>query len=235
MRLSLSNSQGSNGQRMWRTCCVFLVVSSMDGRVLVRRVDEESQELAPRAFLSESRRRWSERFGILPKTGPETPGSTPSRHTGTSFSAGEPRTSRDRSAATGMYTDGPEAAEGLMRSDAGADRHAVVNSDAAPVAGDDGDDDEEDPMFPLPSDDDGDRDLSLPRQANATVTGMEPSSNSLHPDRLFHRREWVHSTLSRQVSLSMHSFVHLTAVCLQDQLPPVGSWRPGHFKGVRGV
>ena len=235
MRLSLSNSQGSNGQRMWRTCCLFLVVSSMDNRILVRRVYEEPQELAPRAFLSESRRRWSERFGVLPKTGLERRAVLRVDTPGPSFSAGEPRTSRDRTAATGMYTDGPEAAEGRMRSDAGADRHAVVNSDAAPVAGDDGDDDKEDPMFPLPGDDDGDRDLSLLGRAKATVVGMELSSKSLPPDRLFHRREWIHSTLSRQVSLSMHSFMHLTAVCLQDQLPPVGSWRPGHFKGVRGV
>ena len=220
---------------MWRMSCVFLVVSSTDGQSSCVVCTKKPQELAPRAFLSESRRRWSERFGILPKTGLETPGSTPSRHTGTSFSAGEPRTSRDRSAATEMYTDGPEAAEGLMRSDAGAERHAVVNSDAAPVAGDDVDDGKQDPMFPLPSDDDGDCDLSLPGWAKATKVGMEPSSKSLPPDRLLHRREWVHLTLSRQVSLSMHSFMHLTAVCLQDQLPPVGSWRPGRFKGVRGV
>ena len=85
------------------------------------------------------------------------------------FSAGEPQTSETGLQRQWIDTDGPEAPEGLMRSDAVTDRHAVVISDAAPVADDDvndndmqttllenGDSDEEDTMFPLPGDDDGD-------------------------------------------------------------------------------
>ncbi len=49
---------------------------------LVRRLYDKLQELDRRAVLNASRRRYSERFGILPNTAMETPGSTPCRHNG---------------------------------------------------------------------------------------------------------------------------------------------------------
>ena len=144
---------------------------------LVRRMYEKLQELDLRAILSASRRRWSERFGILPKKATETPGSMPSRHTGGPSmlaSVGRPETGLQRQL---MDIDGPEAPEGLTRSDAVAERHAIVNSDVAPVTGyggnDDvmettlpgnGDGDEEDALLPLEGDEDGDRDLPFSGQ-----------------------------------------------------------------------
>ena len=110
-----------------------------------------------------------------------------------------------------MDIDGPEALDGLMRSYAGADRHAIVNSDDAPVAGDDehdddidktplengdGDGDEEDTLLPLLIDDDDDRDLPLLGRGgvdggrDGAVVGVSAFRSTLQSPR------WVHSTLS---------------------------------------
>ena len=152
---------------------------------LVRRMYEKLQELDLRAILSASRRRWSERFGILPKKAMETLSSTPSRNNGgSSVLAASRSPERGLQHHQLMDIDGPDVPVGVIRSDNVAPRNdtvaeqrAVDNSDVAHVTGDDGNDDdmetappengngdvdEEDTLLPLPGDDDDDPDLSLP-------------------------------------------------------------------------